>query len=94
MQWVSIDSTIVRAHASATGYKKNQQEKESLGKSKGGLSTKINVLADTLGNSLKFIITPGQRDDITVAHELLENIHDCAVIANKRYDGNFLKKNI
>ncbi len=92
LEWVSIDSTIVRAHASAAGYKKNQQDKEALGRSRGGFSTKIHALVDALGNPLKFMITPGQRHDITVAQQLIENVHNCTVIADKGYDANWFRE--
>ena len=57
MEWVAIDSTIVRAHACSAGYGKNSQEQESLGRSKGGFTTKIHALVDALGNTLKFSLT-------------------------------------
>ncbi len=61
-----IYGTIVRAHACcAVGYRKNSAEEEALGRSKGGFSTKIHALTDAFGNLLKFIVTPGQRQEIT-----------------------------
>ncbi len=50
---VMIDATIVRAHACSAGYKKNSQEQEALGRSKGGFTTKIHALVDDLGNPLE-----------------------------------------
>ena len=58
LEWVSIDSTIVRAHASAAGYKKNQQEKEALGRSGGGFSTKIHALVDAFRKSSQIYNPP------------------------------------
>jgi transposase len=88
LEWVMIDSTIVRAHASAAGYVKYTQPHEALGRSKGGFSTKIHVLVDALGNPLKFILTPGQRNDITQAKNLIENIDNAYVLADKGYDAD------
>ena len=34
LEWVMIDSTIVRAHACSMGYGKNSQDRETLGRSK------------------------------------------------------------
>ncbi len=39
-----IDSSVVRAHACAAGYRKNSQEKEALGRSKGGFIARFNKL--------------------------------------------------
>ncbi|MBI2345190.1 IS5 family transposase [Candidatus Dependentiae bacterium] len=88
MEYSMIDSTIVRAHACSAGYGKNSQEKEALGRSKGGFSTKIHALVDALGNPLKFSLTAGQRHDITQALPLTEELFETAVIADKGYDAN------
>ena len=85
-----IDATIVRAHACSAGYKKGSQDEESLGRSKGGFTTKIHAMVDALGNPLKFILTPGQRNDITQAQSLITNITNSIVIADKGYDANSL----
>ena len=50
MESIMIDSTIVRAHACSAGYKKDSQDQESLGRSKGGFTTKIHAVVDALGN--------------------------------------------
>ena len=65
-----IDVTIVRSHACSAGYGKNTQDIQALGRSKGGFTTKIHALVDALGNPLKFILTPGQRHEITQASTL------------------------
>ena len=90
MEWVNMDSTIVRAHACAAGYEKNMQDREALGRSKGGFTTKIHALVDALGNPLKFILTPGQRNDITQAKPLIEGVCSALVNADKAYDSNDL----
>ena len=88
MEWVTMDSTIVRAHACAAGYGKNSQLQEALGRSSGGFSTKVHALADALGNPLKFLLTAGQRHDITQAKPLSENIINTTIIADTAYDAN------
>lgn len=85
-EWVMIDSTIVRAHACAAGFGKDSQQKEALGRSKGGFSTKIHTATDALGNPLKFILTAGQRNDITQAKKLCKSIFNATIIADKAYD--------
>lgn len=67
---------------------KNAQYAEGLGRSKGGFSTKIHAVCDALGNPLRFIVTPGQRNDCTQAIELLEGLKAEAVLADKGYDAN------
>ena len=65
MEWLLLDSTIVRAHPCAAGApkKKGGQAAQSLGRSRGGFSTKIHVNVDALGNPLRLILTAGQASD-------------------------------
>ncbi len=66
---------------------------QALGRSRGGFSTKIHLATDALGNALRFILTGGQRNDITQAGNLVENICAQYVLADKGYDANaFLRK--
>ena len=65
-----IDSTIVRAHQHATG-KKGGPEDRAIGRSRGGLTTKLHVAVDALDNPVRFIVTPGERNDITQAEALI-----------------------
>ena len=59
---------------------------QSLGRSRGGFSTKIHLATDALGNALRFILTGGERNDITQAASLVENLAAEYVIADKGYD--------
>lgn len=59
---------------------------QSLGRSRGGHSTKIHLATDALGNAIRFILTGGERNDITQAEALLENLFPDYVIADKGYD--------
>jgi transposase len=85
MEWVMIDSTIVRAHACAAGY---MQEKQALGRSAGGFTTKIHALVDALGNPLKFILTPGQRSDHTQGDAITQGVSDTIVLGDKGYSSD------
>jgi len=48
------------------------QAEQALGKSVGGISTKIHATVDALGNPLRLLLTGGQRGDATQAIPLLE----------------------
>lgn len=52
------------------------------------------MLCDTLGRPLRFLITPGQANDITAAPDLLEGQEAGAVLADKAYDSNDLRQRI
>ena len=60
-QYLMIDSTIVRAHQqAAAGRKKRGSADPALGRSRGGLSTRIHLMTDEAGLLVAFRITPGQ----------------------------------
>lgn len=52
--------------------KKSTPAAEALGRSQGGLSTKIHVRCEGQGKPITFLLTPGQQHEITVAERLLE----------------------
>jgi transposase len=80
---------IVRAHhQAATGKGASHQ---ALGRSRGGLTSKTHMLADTLGRPLRVILTAGQTGDITTAPALLDGLRADAVLADKAYDSNALR---
>ncbi len=56
------------------------------------MTSKIHMLADTLGRPLRFILTPGQRGDVTQAPALLDGVEANHVLADKAYDSNELRK--
>ncbi len=61
---------------------------QALGRSRGGHSTKIHLATDAPGNAIRFILTGGERNDITQAEQLIENLFPDYVIADKGYDAD------
>ncbi|MBY3334145.1 IS5 family transposase [Rhizobium leguminosarum bv. viciae 248] len=92
LEWLMIDSTIVRAHQHAAGARKVKggPDAQGLGRSRGGLSTKIHAATESLGLPVRLIASPGQRNDIAFAHDLVEGIQAAATIADKGYDADHL----
>lgn len=93
LEWLIPDGTIIRAHPCAAGApaKRGGQESQALGRSKGGFSSKIHVLVDALGNPLNFVLTGGQRHDVSQATVLLQGYNGDYVIADKAYDSDDLR---
>jgi transposase len=50
------------------------------------------MAADTLGRPIRFILTAGQSGDSLTAQALLEGFRPSAVLADKAYDSNALRK--
>ncbi|MFW8584249.1 IS5 family transposase [Rhizobium beringeri] len=65
---------------------------QALGRSRGGLTTKIHMATDGRGRPLRIILTPGQRGDVTQAPALLEGLKARRVLADKAYDSNALRQ--
>ncbi|MFJ6167900.1 IS5 family transposase [Micromonospora orduensis] len=86
VQWtISIDSSVVRAHQHAAGARKKggsptspatpgAQDGEAIGRSRGGLSTKIHLAVDGRGRPLPILLTPGQAGDNPQLLALLDAI--------------------
>ena len=66
-----------------------------MGRSRGGLTTKIHARVDRQGRPLQLLITPGQAHDLTGAEPLLANLGSrTIVIADKAYDADRLRVHI
>lgn len=66
--------------------KKNKNQ--AIGRSSGGLTTKIHTICDALGNPVSFCLTGGQEHDLVGADTLLENFSFGALLADKAYDAD------
>jgi transposase len=88
LEVLMLDSTVIRAHQHAAGQKNSSPEQEQLGRSRGGVSTKIHVAVDGLGKPTKILLSPGQAHDVTQAPELIRDCQAGKVIADKAYDSD------
>lgn len=61
-----------------------------MGRSRGGLSTKIHATVDALGNPVRWILTGGQVSDINQAGALIAGFPTTAVMGDKGYDAGAL----
>jgi transposase len=86
--YAMIDSTIVRAHQHSAGARKDPGEDQAIGRSRGGLSTKIHALVDALGNPVGFHLTGGEAHDLVGADHRLPDMQAEALIADKAFDAD------
>ena len=61
---------------------------ECLGRSRGGMGTKIHVCTDALGNAVRLIATGGQAGDCPQALPLLAGLKPGKVLADTAYDSD------
>ena len=66
-----------------------------MGRSRGGLTTKIHALTDGQGLPLELVLTPGQAGDCPAAERLLGRLQEnTIVLADKAYDADWLRRRI
>ncbi|MGY4335802.1 IS5 family transposase [Bradyrhizobium sp. LM2.9] len=87
MEYAMVDATIVKVHRHGQGAKGGTQS-QAIGRSKGGMTTKILALTDALGNLVRFVLLPGQRFDTVGVPPLIEGLAFNALIADKAFDSN------
>jgi transposase len=87
-----IDSTSVRAHQQAATAKKGGAD-HCLGRSRGGLTTRIHVVIDAQGLPIRLGLTAGQTHDGQIADALLDHIGPrTIVLADKAYDADRIRE--
>jgi transposase len=59
-----------------------------MGKSRGGLSTKIHAAVDGLGNPVRLLLTAGQVSEHTQAEALIAGFGADFILADKGYDSD------
>ena len=87
MEYAMVDATIVKVHRHGQGAKRGTAS-QAIGRSKGGMTTKILALTDALGNLVRFVLLPGQRFDTLGVAPLIEGLEFDAFIADTAFDSN------
>jgi transposase len=89
LETVMVDATITKAQRFASGARGGGEE--DLGRSRGGLTTKIHVLVDARGRPLCYLLTPGQAADCRHAETLLEGVSFARLIGDRADDTDSLR---
>jgi transposase len=82
------DRRLYRARSPAQCWRSKKNGAQAIGRSRGGLTTKIHALVDAMGNPVELMLTPGQDHDLTCAEPLIENADPEALIGDKAYDAD------
>ena len=70
LEYVMIDSSSIRVHQDAARTHRGQI-RDAMGRSRGGLTTKLHMACDALGYPLSFVLTCGERGDAPQAIGIL-----------------------
>ena len=91
LEAVSLDSTIVKVHPDGTGARKKNGP-QAIGKSRGGWTTKIHLVAADARTALTFALSPGQAHDGPEGRKLLTSLGpqdaELALVMDRAYQGD------
>lgn len=82
-----LDSTHVKVHCDGAN-PRGGQENQAMGKTKGGLNTKIHALVDNDGNPVALMLSGGNVSDVTLAPVIVEDMECGVLVADKAYDSD------
>ena len=92
-EWVFIDGSYAKAHQHSAGAASD--DREGIGKSRAGNTSKIHLAVDAQGLPVEFAITGGEINDCTAAPALIAKLPGAgAIIADKGYDSERLREQI
>jgi transposase len=85
-----IDTSIVRVHQHGACIIGNRRQ--SMGRSRGGLTSKIHALVDTNGLPVRLALTAGEAHDNRLAGRLLSRLKSgTMLLADRGYDANWIR---
>ncbi len=70
LEAVALDSTLIKVHPDGTGALK-KTARQAIGRSRGGWTTKIHLVAADARTALTFALSPGQARDAPEGRKLL-----------------------
>lgn len=88
-----IDATYLKAHrtASSLAVKKGDSGRP-IGRTKGGMNTKLHAVTDTNGRPISFFMTAGQVSDYIGAAALLDELPKAQwLLADRSYDADWFR---
>jgi transposase len=85
-----IDTSIVRVHQHAACITRNKRQ--SMGRSRGGLTSKIHAVVDTNGLPVRLALTAGETHDNRLAGKLLSRLKSgTMLLADRGYDADWIR---
>jgi transposase len=85
-----LDTSIVRVHQHGACITRNRRQ--SMGRSRGGLTSKIHALVDTNGLPVRLALTAGEAHDNRLAGKLLSRMKSgTMLLADRGYDADWIR---
>ncbi|AFN57073.1 transposase [Zymomonas mobilis] len=92
-QTIMIDATYLKAHRTASSLRlKKGDPGRLIGRTKGGMNTKLHAVTDQNGRPLSFFMTAGQISDYTGAAALLDSLPAAQwMLGDRGYDADWFR---
>ncbi len=89
-----IDATYLKAHQTATSMAAEKRGRGRLiGRTKGGINTKLHAICDSRGRPLDLFVTAGQVSDYIGARALLSTLPDVDwLLGDRGYDADWFRE--
>jgi transposase len=88
---IMVDATHIKVHRDGANPAGGQQG-QGMGRTKGGLNTKLHAATDELAQPQSLLLTAGQEADVTHAPTLLENAEGSHALMDRAYDSDALRE--
>ncbi len=88
-----LDASHIKVHQDAANPAGGQHH-QSMGRTKGGLNTKLSALVDLRGRALGLSLAPGAAADVKVAAAVLSHLKKTIVVADKGYDSDAFRRDL
>ncbi|MEG8055019.1 IS5 family transposase [Sphingomonas aerolata] len=89
---VMIDATYLKAHRTASSLRVKEDLGRLIGRTKGGMNTKLHAVSDADGRPLSFFMTAGQVSDYTGAAGLLDDLPKAQwLLGDRGYDADWFR---
>ena len=90
-----INSSSIRVHQHAANAQKKDDRSRCMGRSRGGLTTKIHALVDADGLPISLKLTEGQAHDGRSADDMLDTLAAGEILlADRAYDSDALRQSL
>ena len=89
------DQFHARESAPLGGRRKRGEQKQAIGRSRGGRDTKIHALADAKGRLIAILLTGGEAHDFPLAKRLIRRVNPPEhLLGDMAYDGDELREEL
>jgi transposase len=86
-----IDTSIFRVHQHGACITRNRRQ--SMGRSRGGLTSKIHAVVDSDGLPVRLALSPGEAHDVRLAGKLLSRLKPGSMLlADRGYDADWIRE--